>query len=147
MSQGVGILVWGASAAGVTWTAAKIGLLLFAVLGGACLFSGLFVLGATLAFWTTESLEIINITTYGGSYAAYFPLTIYRPWFRAAITFVLPLATINYIPAHAIFGRAEVLFGTPVWVQCAAPLTGVVFLVGCLQVWRVGVRRYTSTGS
>jgi ABC-type uncharacterized transport system permease subunit len=28
-----------------------------------------------------------------------------------------------------------------------APLAGPAFLIACLQVWRLGVRRYQSTGS
>ena len=87
-----------------------------AVAGGACLFSGIFVLQATMAFWTTESLEILNTLTYGGVETAQYPVWIYRPWFRRFFTMVIPLACINYFPALAILGRADPsspLFGRP----------------------------------
>ena len=48
-------------------------LALWAVVGGVALFSGLFVLQATLAFWTVESLEVANVLTYGGVQAASSP--------------------------------------------------------------------------
>ena len=147
LSQSLVILAWGTSAAGIDWNLPRAALLLFAILGGAALFSGLFVLLATLSFWTTEALELMNIATYGGSYASYYPLSIYRPWFRLALTFVLPLATINYLPAHAIMNRVEPLFHTPLALQYAAPLTGFIFLALTLQVWKIGVRHYRSTGS
>ena len=145
-SQGLIVLLWAASALDVAWTPAKVALAIAAMLGGACIFSGIFVLQATMAFWTIETLEIANTVTYGGVEAAQFPLTIYKPWFRRFFTFVIPLATINYFPAHAILGRADVL-GSPAAVHWLAPLVGVGFLLVSLQVWRFGIRHYRSTGS
>jgi ABC-2 type transport system permease protein len=86
------------------------------------------------------------MTTYGGVGVAQFPLTIYRPWFRHVFTFLIPLATINYFPAHALLGRVDPLGSTPL-MQWLAPGAGLVFLLGALRVWRIGVRRYTSTES
>jgi len=145
---GVGMfaLVWGASRLGVDWNAARIGLVVAAIAGGACLFGGLFVLQATLAFWTTESLEVVNATTYGGVEMARFPISIYRKWFRRIFIWIIPLAAVNYLPLHAVTGRPDAL-GSPTWLQWASPLAGVAFLLICLRVWKVGVRRYASTGS
>lgn len=145
-TQGLIVLIWAACALHVAWTPAKVALAIAAMLGGSCIFSGIFVLQATMAFWTVETLEIANTVTYGGVEAAQFPLTVYKPWFRRFFTFVIPLATINYFPAHAILGRRDVL-GTPAVVHWAAPLVGVAFLFVCLQVWRLGIRHYASTGS
>lgn len=144
--QGLVILVWAARALGVAWTPARLGLLAAAVVGGGCLFSGIFVLQATMAFWTTESLEILNTVTYGGVETAQYPLSIYRPWFRKFFTMVIPLACINYFPALAILGRSDP-YGAPGFLGWAAPAVGVAFLVLALVVWRFGVRHYRSTGS
>lgn len=147
LAQGMLVLLWSASVLGVEWSVAKVGLAVFAVLGGTCLFVGLFVLQATLAFWTTETLEIMNALTYGGCETAQYPLSVYRDWFRKFFTFVVPLACVTYFPALAILGRVDTAAGSPVWFQCAAPSIGVLFLIVSLQVWRVGVRHYRSTGS
>lgn len=105
--------------------------------------SGLFVLQGTLCFWTIESLEVVNCATYGGVGVAQFPLTIDRTWFRHIFTFsgddqLLPRARapgssgfVGQHPTHAV----------------ARPGAGLVFLLGGLRVWRIGVRRYTSTGN
>lgn len=145
-AQGLVVLVWAASALNLVWSPARVVLTVGAILGGVCFFYGLFVLQGTLTFWTTETLEIMNTVTYGGVETSQYPLTIYRPWFRWFFTFVIPLACVNYFPALAILGRADPL-GTPVWLQWAAPLVGVVFLMVTLQVWKIGVRQYCSTGS
>ena len=128
------------------WTLPKIALVITAVVGGACLFAGLFVLQATMCFWTTESLEIVNTVTDGGRETGQYPLTIYRDWFRRFFTFVIPLACVTYFPALAILDRRDPL-GTSLLFQYWAPLTGVAFLFVALQVWKIGVRHYRSTGS
>ena len=144
--QGLVVLLWAASALGIAWTPAKMALTVTAILGGVCLFFGLIVLQATLAFWTTETLEIVNTVTYGGVETAQYPLVIYRRWFRRFFTFIVPLACINYFPALAILDRTDSL-GTPALLQWTSPAVGMAFLAITLQVWKIGVRHYRSTGS
>ena len=146
LTQGLAILLWAAWALELQWTAPKVALVLFAVAGGVCLFTGLFILQATLAFWTVETLEIVNTVTYGGVETAQFPLTIYRPWFRRFFTFVVPLACVNYFPALAVLGKPDPL-GTPAALHWLAPTVGVLFLAVTCRIWQFGVRHYHSTGS
>jgi ABC-2 type transport system permease protein len=141
--QGLAVLFWGIAHLGIAWTLPKAVLLLGAIGGGACLFYGLLVIQATLAFWTLESLELFNTVTYGGVETAQFPLSIYRPWFRLFFTWVVPLACVNYFPALAILGRPG---GAGLW-PWLSPLVGVHFLLAALQFWNLGVRHYRSTGS
>ena len=121
-------------------------LLLWAIVGCVCLFVGLFMLGATLSFWTVESLEVINTFTYGGAETAQYPLNIYTPWFRRFFTFVVPLGCVAYFPVVAALNVVDPL-GTTRAFQMSAPIAGVAFLLVCIGVWRMGVRHYTSTGS
>jgi len=144
--QGTVVLVWAARAAGVELGAANLGLALFAVAGGVALFFGLVVLQATSTFWTTDTLEVWAALTNGGTYVAQYPLTIYRPWFRRFFTLVVPVACVVYLPGVAVLGRPDPL-GAPFVVQCLAPLAGFLFLAVALRVWRLGLRRYASTGS
>ncbi len=146
LAAGAIVLAWSAASLSVAWTLPRILLLLLSIAGGACLFVGLFVLQATLCFWSTESLEIMNTVTYGGVETAQYPVTIYRDWFRKFFTYVVPLAAFSYYPALAILGRQDVLGSTRLF-QVLAPLIGVAFLAMALQVWRIGVRHYHSTGS
>ncbi len=146
LAQGLLILGWAAVELGVDWGAAETSLLLFALAGGACLFFGLFVVQATICFWTVETMELMNTMTYGGVESAQYPLVIYGKWFRRFFTFVVPLAAVCYFPVVGILGRPDPL-GSPLWFQYAAPTAGFAFLAATLGIWRLGVRRYTSTGS
>ena len=145
-AQGLGVMVWASVAMDVSWSATDVALLVGAVAGGVCMFMGLVVIQATLAFWTTETLEIMNTVTYGGVETTQYPIAIYRPWFQKLFTFGIPLACVSYFPAIAIIGKTDPL-GSPLWFQYAAPLIGVAFLIVTLRLWSFGERRYLSTGS
>ena len=119
----------------------------FAVLGGACLFYGLFVLQATMAFWSTETLELMNILTYGGTETAQYPLPIFRRWFQRFFIFIVPIGCVTYLPGIAILRKPDTILGTPLWLQCFSPCLGVAFLIASLYIWQLGVRHYRSTGS
>ncbi len=146
LAQGLVVLLWAGAATGVVWTPPRIALALLAMAGSACLFIALVILQATLAFWTTESLEVMNTLTYGGVQATSYPLAIYEEWFRKLFIYIVPLACVNYFPVVAILGRPDPL-GTPVWFQCVSPLLGFAFLLVALRVWAYGERHYVSTGS
>ena len=145
-SQGLIVLLIGTTHLQVIWTTGKILILLWALFGAVCLFMGLIVIQAALAFWTTETLEIMNTLTYGGIETAQFPLTIYRPWFRKFFTFVVPLACVNYFPVLLILEKPDPLGTSPIF-QALAPLAGVCFLLAGLLFWSFGLRYYSSTGS
>lgn len=146
LAQGLAVLLYGASGLSTVWTAARVALIFAAAAGGTCLFIGIIVLQATIAFWTTETLEIVNSFTYGGVAAAQYPLPIYRRWFQRFFTFVVPLAATAYFPVIAAIGKRDPL-GTPLLFQILSPLIGVAFLLVSLQAWKLGVRHYRSTGS
>ena len=145
---GQALVVWAIAArlTNVAWTWKAWATLLVAVAGGMALFSGILILQATLAFWTVESLEIANTLTYGGVEAAQYPLDIYARWFRAFLTFVVPLGCVSYFPVAAVLGRADRV-GLSAELLRWTPVLGFVFLAVALWIWRFGVRHYTSTGS
>jgi len=144
--QGLAVLSWAVLVLEIDWNVGKVLLLLFTVISGVVFFYALFILQATVSFWATESLEIMNTLTYGGVETATYPLAIYRRWFRRFFTFIVPLGCISYFPAVAIFGIEDPL-GTGLAFQAAAPLAGYLFFAASLAAWRQGIRHYTSTGS
>ncbi|WMM25740.1 ABC-2 family transporter protein [Tissierella sp. MB52-C2] len=144
--QGLVVLIWAVFKLNIRWTLGKTLLLIGSILGGNFLFSGLIVLQATLSFWSVQSLEIVNSFTYGGVQAAQYPISIYKPWFRKILIYIIPLATVNYFPALNILEKSQ-LFNYPIWLGWISPLIGLVFFIFSLLVWQLGVRYYTSTGS
>lgn len=144
--QGAGVLAFGWVQCGMGLTLSHGALLAFALAGGTALLLGILVLQGTLSFWTVEGLEIANVLTYGSVQAAQMPLSVYAAWFRRVLTFIVPLACVAYYPVLALLGRADPL-GAPAWVGWVSPVAGFAFLAAALQAWRLGLKRYASTGS
>jgi ABC-2 type transport system permease protein len=144
--QGLAVLVLASRLGPINWDAAAIAIAVWAIAGGVALFAGILILQAALAFWTVESLEVVNVLTYGGVQAAQYPLNIYAAWFRRLLTFGVPLACIGYYPVLAILKRPDPL-GAPDWLLPLTPLTGFAFLALSFLAWRAGMARYASTGS
>jgi len=111
-----------------------------------CFFGGLFMVGATITFWTVESIEVINIFTYGGSYMISHPMHIFPDILRRFFTFVIPAAFLNYYPALYILEIPDPL-GLPEWVAFLAPAAGISLLAAAMAFWHFGINHYQSTGS
>jgi ABC-2 type transport system permease protein len=127
----------------IIWTIDKIVTLLFMIIGGTTVFTGVFILGATVCFFTVEGLEFINIFTDGGRELASYPLPIYGKWVQRFFTFIIPFGCVNYLPLMYLTGRAAQYPA----LYMLTPLLGILFIFPCLLVWKFGVRHYTSTGS
>ncbi|WP_332771977.1 ABC transporter permease [Phenylobacterium sp.] len=145
-AQGLIVIGLATATLSLEWDAAKIALALWTIVGGVALFVGLMVFQAVLAFWTVESLEVMNVLTYGGVQAAQFPLSLYAGWFRNLLIFVVPLGCVAYFPVLAILDKPDPL-GAPAWLLPLTPAAGLLFLAVSFLAWRFGVSKYTSTGS
>jgi ABC-2 type transport system permease protein len=128
------------------WRPLDLLLLVWTIVAGVVLFTGILIFQATLAFWTVESLEIANTLTYGGVEAGQYPLDIYATWFRRFLLFVVPIGCVSYLPIAALLGHANATGVSPALAELA-PAVSFIFLGLALCAWRVGVAHYTSTGS
>lgn len=131
---------------GLRWTPLKLVMLPLGMFSGTLIFVAIFLLGATLCFWTVETTELTNILTYGGREMLTYPLTVYHPVLQRVFLFVVPLAFGTYVPACYVLER-PLPFGLPVGIAFAAPAIALAFALLSAGIWRVGVRHYQSTGS
>lgn len=146
VSQGLLILGWGAASADIAWTPAKA---LFAgvmVIAGAAIFAAVFIGGAAFQFWSADAAEVQSSFTYGGSTMLQYPPALFARELVRGVTFVVPLAFVNWIPALRLLGRDDPL-GLPGWVDFCGPAVALAMLLGAGLLWRVGLRNYRSTGS
>jgi len=142
-SQSIVVLVIAITHLDINWDIIKITTLLFMILSGIIIFTGVYMLGATLCFWTIEGIEAINILTDGGREISQYPLVIYKDWVRIFFTFVIPFGTVNYLPLMSILGKTD----GNAYLHMMIPLLGMSFIIPCYFIWQFGVKHYKSTGS
>ncbi len=139
--QAVVMLVYSLVTCPVDWTFSRVLTVIFMIAGGFVLFSALFLLDGSIAFFTIQGLEVMNVFTYGALEHGKYPLSIYGRKMLTFCTFVIPYALIQYYPLTYVLGRTERL-----WYMFL-PIIACLFVVPCWIVWRIGVSRYKSTGS
>ena len=138
--QGVIMLIIGIVLSPVSWTLAKVCVLLFMIAGGTAVFAGLFIVYAGACFFTLEGLEFLNILTYGAREYGAYPLDVYGQGLLRFCTFVIPYALFQYYPLCWLLGHTENI------LYALAPLADFLFLIPCTLFWRYGISRYTSSG-
>ncbi|MFK4087478.1 ABC transporter permease [Kribbella sp. NPDC020789] len=144
--QATAVLVIALSQLDVDWTVAKGIMLLVGTLSGVLIFGSFFVLGAAFQFVAIDSAELSNSFTYGGRTLTQYPLTAFGKDVVRAVTFVVPLAFVNFYPVLFVLGKQAPL-GLPSWIGLLSPVAAAVMVTLAALGWRGGLRRYRSTGS
>lgn len=138
--QAIVMFVWGFSISKVHWTIPKLLTVILMLIGGTVVFSGIFLIYASICFFTVEGLEFMNIFTDGAREYGKYPVCIYGRRVLLLCTFVVPYALIQYYPLLYLLDR-----GKPYYALL--PIAACLFFLPCLLLWKLGVRHYTSCGS
>ncbi|WAZ27097.1 ABC transporter permease [Streptomyces cinnabarinus] len=146
ITQGVLVLGYALMAVDVDWTAAKVLLVPVMVICGGVIFSSVFVAGAAFQFVAQDAAEVQNAFTYGGNTLLQYPPTVFGTDLVRGVTYLLPLAFVNWVPAAYVLGRPYPL-GLPEWAAFAPPMVAAGFAAVAGLAWRSGLRAYRSTGS
>jgi ABC-2 type transport system permease protein len=141
----LGVLVLGLLHS-VAWTPVKALALVTGFASGSLIFVAIFMLEATICFWSIESTELTNVLTYGGREMLSWPLTIYNDLMQRLFLFFIPLAFGAFVPVCFILGK-PLPFGLPGWVVFLGPPLALGVAALSVLAWHWGVRHYQSTGS
>ncbi|TQJ53375.1 ABC-2 type transport system permease protein [Streptomyces sp. SLBN-115] len=144
--QGTLVLGYAWVALDVDWTPAKVALVPVMLVCGGLIFAAVFVAGAAFQFVAQDASEVQAAFTYGGQTLLQYPPTVFGTELVRGVTFVLPLAFVNWVPAAYVLGRPYPL-GLPEWAAFAPPLVAVACCAVAGSAWRAGLRTYRSTGS
>lgn len=146
ITQGLLVLGYALLTLDIHWTPLRALLIPLMLLSGATVFASVFVAGGAFQFVAQDASEVQNSFTYGGNQLLQYPPTLFAKDLVRGVTFVVPLAFVNWLPALYVLGRPYPL-DLPGWLAFAPPLVAV----GCCALagvaWRAGLRAYRSTGS
>lgn len=111
-----------------------------ALVAGLTIVYSFLVILATCAFWFVR-LDNILVIFQSMYEAGRWPISIYPPWLRAALTFLVPIGFAVTIPAQGLVGRLSppALLGT-LALAVALPLAARRF-------WLIGLRHYSGASA
>lgn len=139
--QAIIMMAVGLSMAEVSWSIGKVLTLIFMMIGGICLFIGIFIITAAFCFFTIEGLEIFNVFTNGAVEFGRYPVAVFGKRILQFCTFIVPYALIQYYPLLYLTDKSS----NPLLI--GVPLLACLFLIPSIGIWKFGVRHYKSCGS
>ncbi|NLM20837.1 MAG: ABC transporter permease [Peptococcaceae bacterium] len=130
---------------GLNWQLSQWLIFLGAVIGGTLIQGGMLVLISGVAFWTTRSERLFWTLMWPAKNLMNYPLTIFPRVIQLLVTFVLPFAFVNFLPALLLLDKTKESFA-PYWGFFTLPV-GVIFFALCFKFWTIGLNHYKSAGS
>lgn len=140
------VLGWSMPRLEVAWSPGAVLLVPLMLVCGAVIFGAVFTIGAAFQFVAQDAAEVQNSFTYGGTTMLQYPPTVFAKDLVRGVTFVVPLAFVNWLPALRLLGRDDPL-GLPGWVDFLGPVVAAAMCGLAWLAWRAGLRNYRSTGS
>ena len=142
---GAGVFVLCFTHLAIHFTVLKVIFLVVAILGAALIQSAILVFVGTMSFWVVKNTATYSLINSLNNFIDY-PITIYATGIQAFLTFVVPIAFMNFYPAHYFLDKTGENLFFPA-LQYGTPVVGIVLFFVAYQLWRVGVNKYESTGS
>lgn len=143
--QGGIVLVYALGGVTIHWNVWRVLVLLASLPSAVVIFASVWVMGACIAFWTTDGGEFTNAFTYGGTSMAQYPFDVYARWLRRFLGYFVPLAFVCYFPVLYVLGKRDPL-GLPRVLDFASPAVALAAACVAGSVWRFAVRHYRSAG-
>ncbi len=139
--QAVVMLVYGLCFSSIDWTPVRAFTVVLMITGGVAVFAAIYLIFASICFFTLEGLEFMNVFTDGAREYGKYPIGIYGKTLLTICTYLVPFALFQYYPFLYITGRTS-----NHW-YCLLPLAACLFLIPAGFLWNFGLSRYQSAGS
>jgi len=129
----------------IDWGIAPVTLIVITLISGIALFCGLFVCAAGLQFFLIDGAELTNSFTYGGSFAAMQPASVFPAPLKLLFGFAIPVAFTAYVPTIALLGLPGPPL-LPAWSAWLTPVAAAWVWLLAFAAWRIGTRHYQGGG-
>ncbi|WP_328410303.1 ABC transporter permease [Nocardia sp. NBC_00403] len=129
----------------ICWGPDTLALLAATLTSGIAVFGGLFVCAAGAQFFLIDGSELTNSFTYGGSFAAMQPASVFPTPLKLLFGFAIPVSFTAYLPTIALLDLPGPPL-LPAWLAWLTPLAAIWVWLLALGLWRIGTRHYQGGG-
>jgi ABC-2 type transport system permease protein len=140
LALGVVLIVIGLRMSGGATTPLQLVTFALLIVSGMVILYSLWIVLMGLTFWFVKfdnNVTILQALMDTGRY----PATVYPPWLRLIVTFIVPIAVATTVPVQALRGE---LF---LWQVVVFLGVGLAAMLVAARVWRAGIRRYAGASS
>jgi ABC-2 type transport system permease protein len=141
LALGTGLLAGALAHVHVHWTVWHLTWAVTVLISAALVKIGLNLGTNSAAFWLKTPYSMFPFSMHTLGELARFPLTIYSTAIQLVLSVLLPFAFMSFYPATSVLGH-----GAPAWIGLLTPLVAVYCLFLGVCVFRLGLRRYESSG-
>ena len=131
---------------GLDWDVWKWSFFIIAIISGAIVVFTMNLIIACSAFWTGRSRGTSFIVSQFYSLVQQYPIDIFGTAFRVVVTGLIPVAFMNYYPALFLLDKIN-RTSSGWWLSYMSPLVALLLIRIVAIVWRLGLNRYSSSGS
>jgi len=131
---------------GLNWNAWKWGFFIIAIISSAIIVWAMNVLTACSAFWTGRSRGTFMIVGQFCGLVRQYPVDIFGKAFRVIVTSLIPVAFMNYYPALFLLNKLD-RADSASWLSYMSPIVALILLGIVSMVWKLALKKYTSSGS
>ncbi|WP_211244522.1 ABC transporter permease [Actinospica robiniae] len=141
LTTGVAMLVLGIWHSGIHWTVAEVAVGLILLAGGITVKIAISLATNSVSFWVASPSPLFAMAVHQAGELTRYPLTLFPPVLRVALTVVIPFAFVGFYPADYLTGSHAL------WIVLATPAVAGYCLLLAVSIFRRGMLRYESTGS
>lgn len=129
----------------INWSYVNILIFLLVVFGGALISGSIRIIISAIAFYAINTNSLVHLFVFSSREFLLYPLNIYRTGLQFLLTFIVPLAFINFYPAHFFLDKSGTNLFHPYLIYGTVPV-GIFMIVFSIYFWKKGHEAYESAG-
>lgn len=116
------------------------------IIGGVLILGSIRIMIASICFYAVSNESLQHLIVFSSREFLLYPTSIYSKAIQFFLTFIFPIAFINYYPAQFFISKDPHMIFHPVLVYLTLPV-GIILFILSLILWKLGEFHYGSTGS
>lgn len=140
------IFIYGCKVIGFQWTISNVLKLIGVIFGAVIIRASFFTLLGSISFWAKGSRALVKTGEIILQKTSMYPISMYPVLFQMIFTFIIPLGFISFYPSADFLGKRSG-FTFSLGFAVLTPIVGLAMGALSMLIFKIGIRRYESSGT